>query len=210
MRGRVHSIGVVEKPRLQKRYPLSFRAVAGALLLVFVTMALHGNWLLALTLICGGLGVWQFAEALQRRREREVVLRDVVTQADSEFLRFAADLLRTQGYGVLKTGQLDDNQGSLLVMYRDESLACRVVRARHRLNKAEISRILAQMKLYGCKGSMILTNRAVSWGAARFARRVGCLIIDRDDLVRLVLQYRQGHRVYTFQREETTKLRRQK
>ena len=57
---------------------------------------------------------------------------------------------------------------------------------------------------------MILTNRAVSWGAARFAQSVGCLLIDRNDLVRLVLQYRQGHRVYTFQREETTKLRRQK
>ena len=210
MRRRAHSIGIVEKPRLRKRYPLSFRAVAGVLLLIFATMALHGNWLLALMLICGGLGVWQFAEALQCRRDREIVLQDVVTQTDHEFLRFAADLLRTQGYGVLKTGQPDDSQGNLLVMYGDESLACRVMRARRRLNKTEISRVLAQMKLYGCKGSMILTNRAVSWGAARFARRVGCLLIDRNDLVRLVLQYRQGHRVYTFQREETTKLRRQK
>ena len=55
------------------------------------------------------------------------MLQDVVTQTDHEFLRFASDLLRTQGYGVLKTGQPDDSQGNLLVMYGDESLACHVV-----------------------------------------------------------------------------------
>jgi restriction endonuclease len=210
MRGRVYSIGTIDKSRLRKRYPLSFRAVAGVLLLVFVTMALHGNWLLALVLVGGGLGVWQLAEALQRRREREVVLQDIVTQTDSEFLRFAADLLRAQGYGVLKTSHVDNHQGNLLIMHGAGSFACRVMRARRRLRRTEIAHTLAQMKLHGCKGSMILTNRAVSWGAAHFARRVGCLIIDRHELVRLILQYRQGHRVYTFQREETTRLRRQK
>jgi len=210
MRRRVHPIGIIENPRLRKRYPLSVRAIAGVLLLVFATMVLHGNWLLALMLICGGLGVWRLAEALQRCRDREVVLQAIETQTDSEFLRFAAELLRAQGYGVLKTGHLDDSHGNLLVMYRDESLACRVLRARCRLSKAETVRTLAQMKLYGCKGSMLLTNRVVSPRAARFARRVGCLIIDRTELARLILQYRQGHRVYAFQREETTKLRRRK
>jgi HJR/Mrr/RecB family endonuclease len=173
-------------------------------------MALHGNWLLALILVCGGFGVWQVTEALQRRRERDAVLQDVLGQTDEEFLRFAAELLRTQGYGVLKTGHVDDSRGNLLVMYGNESFACRVLRASRCLYKTEVIRILAQMKLYGCKGSLILTNRTVSWGAAQFARRVGCLLIDGNELVRLILQYRQGHRVYAFQREETTKLRRHK
>jgi len=210
MRGRVHSIGIVEKPRLRKRYPLSFRAVASVLLLVFVTMTLHGNWLLALVLMCSGFVVWQLTAALQRRRAREGVLQEVVVLTDSEFLRFAADLLRAQGYGVLKVGQPDDNHGNLLVMHGEESLACRVVRARGRLGKPELARMLGRMKLYRSRGAMVMTNRVVSWGAARFARRVECLIIDRNELVRLIVQYRQGHRVYMFQREETTNLRRRK
>jgi HJR/Mrr/RecB family endonuclease len=189
---------------------LSFRAIAGVLLLVFVTMALHGNWLLALALISSGLGVWKLSEALQRRGAREIVLQDVEALADSEFLRFVTDLLRAQGYGVLKASQPNDIQGNLLVIHGDESLTCRVLRARRRLGKAEVARTLARMKLYGCKGSMILTSRPVSWRAARFARHVGCLMIDRTELVRLILQYRQGHRVYTFQRQEVTKLRRRK
>ena len=210
MQGRARSIGSVEKPRLQKRRTLSFRAIAGVLLLVFVTMALHGNWLLALALISSGLGVWKLSEALQRRGARETVLQDVEVLTNSEFLRFVTDLLRAQGYGVLKASQPNDAQGNLLVIHGDESLACRVLRAHRRLGKAEVASTLARMKLYSCKGSMILTNRPVSWRAARFARRVGCLMIDRTELVRLILQYRQGHRVYTFQRQEVTKLRRRK
>ena len=100
MHGRTRSIENVEKSRLRKRHPLSFRAVASVLLLVFVTMALHGNCLLALSLICGGLVAWQLAAALQRRRAREVVLQEVAALTDSEFLHFTADLLRAQGYGV--------------------------------------------------------------------------------------------------------------
>jgi hypothetical protein len=210
MRDRVHSIGNVETPRLQRGYPANVRAVAGVVLLVFATMVLHGNWLLALVLICGGGGAWQLTKMLQQRRQREAVLRDVLRQTDDEFLGFAADLLRAQGYGVLKTGHVDDSRGNLLVMYGNESFACRVLRSRRRLYKTEIVHLLAQMKLYGCKGALILTNRVVSRGAAHFARRVGCVLIDGNALARLILQYRQGHRVYTFQREETAKLRRHK
>ncbi|MBM4257213.1 MAG: restriction endonuclease [Deltaproteobacteria bacterium] len=211
MRGSTHPIDKVDNPRRrQPQRSLSMRAVAGVVLFVFVTMVLHGNWLLALMLMCGGFGLWQVAEALRHHRERDAVLHDVVMQSDEEFLGFAADLLRAQGYGVLKTGYTDDRHGNFLVMYGNESLACRVLRGRRRLYRPEMVRILAQMKLYGCRGSLIVTNRAASWGAAHFARRVGCVLIDRDELIRLILQYRQGHRVYLFQRAETTKLRRRK
>lgn len=210
MQERARSIMVIEKPQLQKHRPLGMRAIASLLLVVFVTVALHGDWRMALSLITAGVGVWQFAEALRRYREREAVLHDLAKLPDGEFLSYTADLLRSQGYGVLKVGQASDSHGNLLLMYGDRSIACRVLRASRYLGKPELVRTLARMKLYGCKGSMVVTNRVVSWSAARFAQRVGCLVIDRDELVRLVGQYRQGHRVYTFQRQEMTKLRRRK
>jgi len=210
MRERTRSIMVIEKPQLRKHRPLGMRAIAGILLLVFVTVALHGDWRMALALIAGGVGAWQLAEAVRQYRERDAVLQDLATLTDSEFLNHTADLLRAQGYGVLKVGQAGDSHGNLLVMHGDRSIACRVLRAVRHLGKAEMMRTLARMKLYGCKGSMVVTNREVSWSAARFARRVGCIVIDRDELVRLIGQYRQGHRVYTFQRQEMAKLRRRK
>jgi hypothetical protein len=207
---RARSIVIVQKPSLRKRHSLSFRAIAGIVLLAFVTLVLHGNWSVALVLVGGGLGAWQLWAAVQCRREREAVLADIAILTDSEFLRYTADLLRAQGYGVLKIGQADNAHGNLLLMHGEQSLACRVLRARYRLGKTEMTRTLARVKLYGCKGAMVLTNRVVSWTAARFARRVGCLVIDRNEIVRLIMQYRQGHRVYVFQRQEATKLRRRK
>jgi hypothetical protein len=210
MREPARSTFVIEKPQLQNRRPLGMRAIAGTLLVVFVTVALHGDWRMALTLIAGGVGAWQLAEAVRRYRERASVLRELSSLTDSEFLNYMADLLRAQGYGVLKVGQAGDFHGNLLLMHGDRSIACRVLRTAHYLGKAEMIRTLSRMKLYGCKGAMVVTNRVISWGAARFAQRVGCLVIDRDELVRLVGQYRQGHRVYTFHRQETAKLRRRK
>ncbi len=207
---RARSIVIVQKPSLRKRHSLSFRAIAGVVLLAFVTLVLHGNGVVALVLVGGGLGVWQLWAAWQRRRGRESVWEDIAVLTDSEFLRYTADLLRAQGYGVLKIGQADDAYGNLLLMHGEHSLTCRVLRARHRLGKTEMTRTLARMKLYGGKGSMVLTNRVVSWAAARFAHRVGCLVIDRNEVVRLIMQYRQGHRVYVFQRQGATKLRRRK
>jgi len=210
MPGRVRAIAITEKPRLRKRHPLPLRAIAGVLLFTFVTMVLRGNWLLALVLLCGGLGIWRLIEAGQHARKRDAVLREVEEITDSEFTLYAAELLRAQGYGVLKTAQTDGHHGNLLLLYEDKSLACRVIRARGRLGKAELVKTLSRMKLHGCKGSMILTNRVVSWSAARYARRVACVVLDGRKLVRLIGQYRQGHRVYMFQREETAKLRRRK
>lgn len=207
---RARAIAIVEKPGLRKRHPVTLRATAGVLLLTFVTMVLHGNWLLALVLVCGGLGVWQMLEAGQHARKRDAVLREVEEMTDSEFLRYAAELLQAQGYGVLKTTQTDESHGNLLVMHEDKSLACRVIRAHSRLGKAELVQTLSRMKLQGCTGSMILTTRMVSWAAARYARRVACIIIGGQELVRLIGQYRKGHRVYIFQYEETAKQRRRK
>src|SRR5690242_3628582 len=139
---RVRSISTVEKPGLRKCRPLSLRVIAGVVLLAFMTVALHGNWVLALVLVGGGLGGWQLSEIVRRRCEREAVLRDVAALTASDFHRYAANLLRAQGYGVLNTAQTDESQGDLLLMYRDENFACRVLHARGRLRKAELKRTL--------------------------------------------------------------------
>lgn len=207
---RARAIAIAEKPGLRKRHPLPLRAIAGVLLLTFVTMVLHGNWLLALILVGGGLGAWQMFEAGQQASKRDAVLREVETMPDDELLRYTGELLRAQGYGVLRTAATEGDHGNLLLTYDDKNLACRILRASGRLGKPELAKTLSRMKLHGCHGSMIVTTRVVSWAAVRYARRVACVIIDGEEFVRLITQYRTGHRVYQFQREDPGKLRRRK
>ncbi|MGE0821104.1 MAG: restriction endonuclease [Candidatus Binatia bacterium] len=202
----------VISPRVRstRRHSPSFRVVATLVLVVFATLVLHGNWLLACLLTAGGLGIWQVTEGVRLCRRRQLMLRDADAMSDEEFRLYIVDLLRAQGYGALPTNIQGDHQRDLYVVYGAESYTCRLVRDARRLGKGELAKLLGRMKLYGGRRPMVVTNRIASFPAARFAYRVGCVLIDRYALIQLISQYRQGHRVYTFHREEATKLRKRR
>lgn len=180
---------------------VTLKVTAVLVLMTFTSVVLHGNWMLAVVLIGGGVGAWQLYEDHQRRHQRLSLLQNLEALSEGEFLRYIAQLLRAQGYGVLKVRQVDARRADLLLMRNDESFACRVLRCR--VTTEEIANILTAMRVYGCRRSMVITNRVVTTSARYHARRYHCLLIDRWDLVNLVFQYRQGHRVYTFQRSVT-------
>jgi hypothetical protein len=180
---------------------LTFKVTTALVLVAFTTVVFHGNWFLAVVLIGGGLGAWELYEEQDRRRQRLSLLLDLETRSEEDFLRYVTDLLRAQGYGILKARQAEHRRADLLVMTRGaESVACRLLRCR--VTTAEIDKTLTAMRLYGCQRSMVMTSRAVTVLARYVARRAGCIIIDRWDVVQLMAQYRQGHRVYAFQPAE--------
>jgi hypothetical protein len=196
-------------PKIVDRHLRQKKSIRGAMLKVtaalvlvaFTTVVLHGNWFLAVLLIGGGIGAWQLYEEQEHRRQRLFLLQDAEAMSEGEFLCYVTDLLRAQGYGVLKARQADPHRANLLLMTRgDESIACRTIRCR--VTAEEIAKTLTAMRVHGCRRSMVITNRAVTASARYVARRSGCVVIDRWDLVNLIVQYRQGHRVYAFQREE--------
>src|SRR2546422_5918330 len=101
MKERVRSTTIVAPRRAWRDRTgraLVIKGTAAFLLLVFATIFLHGNWPMALLWVGGGVGLWGLCDLLRRRRERTEVLRDVEAMSDEEFRRYAADLLRAQGY----------------------------------------------------------------------------------------------------------------
>jgi len=180
---------------------VTLKVTAVLVLVAFTTVVLHGNWVLALMFIGGGVGTWQLYEEQQRRRQHLSLLQNLEGMNEGEFFHYITGMLRSQGYGVLKAQHADDRLAALLLTRGDESFACRVLRCR--VTTEEITNTLTAMRVHGCRRSMVITNRAVTMSARYNARRSQCVLIDRWELVNLVLQYRQGHRVYTFQRAVT-------
>jgi hypothetical protein len=187
--------------------PLIIKGTAAFLLLVFATVSLHGNWPVALLWVSGGTGLWGLCATLQRRRERALILQDVEAMTDAEFLRYAADLLRAQGYTVHQVGRSAED---LLLARGRENLVCQLRRQPGRVGEGTVKGVLTAMRAYGCGRAMILANQLFTRRARRLARREGCVLIDRKGLASLVAQYRQGHRVLAFDREEVLGLRRRK
>jgi len=189
---------------------LLLRGTAVFLLLVFATIFLHGNWPMASIWVSGGVGVWALFEERRRRRERVEILSEVEAMSEEHFQRYAADLLRIQGYIVLKTAGPGSRHIDFLLTRGEGNCVCRLQRQTRRVCRGVVSEVLAGMEAYGCGRAMIVTNRQFTLPARLLARRSGCVLIDRTGLASLVAQHRQGHRVLPFHREETSRLRRRK
>ena len=189
---------------------LLIKGTAAFLLLVFATIFLHGNWPAALLWVGGGIGLWGLSDIVRQRRERAAILQDVEAMSAEEFLRYVADLLRSQGYVVHQATGPGSQRIAFLLTRGRASFVCRVQRQERRVGKDVVAETLAAIEAYGCGHAMILTNQLLTLPARSLARRAGCARIDRLGLASLVALHRQGHRVLPFQREEAGRLRRRK
>ncbi|MBI3796418.1 MAG: restriction endonuclease [Deltaproteobacteria bacterium] len=190
---------------------LVLKGTAAFLLLVFATIFLHGNWPIALLWVGGGAGLWWLSGVLRRQRERAEILKEVEAMSDTEFRRYAADLLRAQGYIVNRnTWSLEEQRAALLLTRGRTSFVCRLQRQEQRVGKGVVAEVLAALERYEGARGIILTNSFFTLPARNLARRESCVLIDRRGLATLVAQHRQGHRVLTFQREEIARLRKRK
>lgn len=187
------------------------KGTAALLLFVFTTVILHGNWPVALTWMSGGLGLWVLWDVIQRRRGRAAVLQEADTANAEAFVHYAAALLGAQGYVVQKPTRPLDHRVDLLLMRGKEHVACRLQQQAEIVDTQTVIETLAGMEAQGCERALVLTTHFFTRSARALADRKGCILIDREGLADLVLQYRQGHRVLLFPRErEVGGLRRRK
>jgi hypothetical protein len=190
---------------------LVLKGTAAFLLLVFATIILHGNWPMALLWVGSGSGLWGVSALLRRKRERAEILGEVEAMSDVEFRQYAADLLRAQGYVVNRhISAIEEQRADLLLTRGRSSFLCRLRRQEQRVGKDVVREVLAALERYEGARGIIVTNRAFTLPARSLARRERCILIDRRGLATLVAQHRQGHRVLTFQREESARLRKRK
>ena len=190
---------------------LVMKGTAVLLLFVLATILLHGNWLAALTWMSGGLGLWVLWSAAQHRHQRATILSEVDAMPAEEFLPYAADLLRAQGYLVQKAGRPLDHRVDLLLTRGKESLVCRLQRQQTKVGADVVADVLTGAQTHRRGRAMVLTNQMFTYRARSLARREGCVLIDRENLADLVAQYRQGHRVLAFHREgEATSMRKRR
>lgn len=199
---------IVSAPRRrQGKKMVMMKITAAFLLLVFLTVSLHGNWRLTLGLLCVCAGVWWFRNVWRRYREREAILAEVDAMSVEEFLHYVGDLLCAQGYSVSARGKRGGPPADLLLSHGKENFAC-WVQHRGRSTGAEIiAKAAAIVQMHPEWHAMVVSSRPCTVNASSLARRVGCVLIQRGGLANMVTQYRSGHRVIAFSLAEKADLR---
>jgi hypothetical protein len=187
--------------------PWLVKITATLVLVVFVTVSLHGHWPLALALVFCGLGFWWLNELWQRYCERMEVLEEVDSMSASEFAHYAAELLRAQGYALIPSGHTAKPPAHLLLSRGKESIACWLHHGRGPVRVEVVARATATVQAWDGWRAMVFASQWFTLTAQYRARREGCLLSSRNQLANLVAQYRRGHRVIAFPLEEASKLR---
>jgi hypothetical protein len=186
------------------------KGTAAVLLIVFAISFLQGNWPVLLLCVGGGIGLWGVYDVRRRQRTRVSVLAEVDAMSDETFLDYVADLLRAQGYLVQPAAPAEEGGGALFLTRGKETVFCRLWRQSEQAGAEVLTEALATTKAYSCAHTMVLATGSFSSWARTVAAREGCVLIDCDALATLVSQYRQGHRVLAFRREEPLRARRRK
>lgn len=191
----------------QGRKTRVIKMTAVFLLVVFITISLHGNWRLALVLLSACTGLWWLGAMWRRYRAREEILADVDAMSDEEFLRYATELLRVQGYAALARGKRRGPPADLLLSRGKEDFACWIQHRGRSTDAEAIAKAAAAVQAHSGWRALIVSSRSCTLSVLSLARRKGCVLIHRGGLANIVTQYRRGHRVIAFPLEEKTSLR---
>jgi hypothetical protein len=191
-------------------WPSLMRLTATLLLIVFVTLSLHGHWPRALTLLLLSFTGWRLNELWRRRGDRLAILKEIETMPQREFVVYIGELFRAQGYAVLSSDFANSVQADLLLSRGQGAMACWVLHGRRSDGVKMVARAAATVRVYDGWRPMLLSSRRLTLLEWYRLRRTQCVVIHRERLAQLMMQQRRGHRVITLPREEKPKLRRRK
>lgn len=126
---------------------------------------------------------------LRRRHQkfRAIQIANVDAMSGEDFERYLQRLLSARGYGVHHTRVTGDLGVDLVASHDGTKIAIQVKRHENRVSRRAVSDAVAGMQYYRCNQAMVITNNYFTEGAMTLARSTGCVLIDRDELSRWIL-----------------------
>lgn len=169
-------------------------ARSGGSLIVFVIIAVtawtHRLWLLyalyGILLILAIIVILKLSR-LVRFRQRRIVLADIDIMDGLVFERYVADLLKKQGFRNVSLTEQYDMGVDIVAEKGGQRWGIQVKRYNGLVKAAAVRQVVTALKFYGCERSMVVTNSTYSNVARQLADSNGCILIDRTELIRLIM-----------------------
>jgi restriction system protein len=117
-------------------------------------------------------------------RRYNATLEEIDVMDGLDFERYVARLLEKQGFKRVALTERYD-MGVDIVAERDgERWGVQVKRYNGLVKAAAIRQVVTALNIYGCQRAMVVTNSTYSNVADRLATSNGCVLIDRNELIR--------------------------
>lgn len=110
-----------------------------------------------------------------------------------EFETYLAPIYRSQGYHVTITPRSGDFGADLILLNKSGKV---VVQAKcygegNNVGVAAVNQVVGSAGYHNANNKVVITNRYYTKGAIISAKRNGVILLDRDDLIRMINQYNE-------------------
>lgn len=176
-------------------------AVAGVILVVILSAILAAGlynklgipiWLTYLLLLPLFVAALAAYFARQRLKLRAIQIANIDSMTGIEFERYLQKLLAAKGYHVTMTQARGDFGVDLVASRKGTKIAIQVKRHRTPISRRAISDAVAGTLHYRCNEAMVITNSYFTPGAITLGRSTGCMLVDRDTLVKWIVEFQKA------------------
>lgn len=177
------------KKRQRRRFPI----------FTFILAALfgYGGWYVFGTTegIIGGLIVfiavfvlWKLRKKLQtQRRLRKAGIHDIDKMTGEEFEKFLSILFKRRGYRVSLTAKSGDYGCDLILKDGKNVIAVQAKRYSSNVGVKAVQEIIGSVRMYNATEAWVVTNSYYTKQAIKLANSNDVYLIDRNDLIELIL-----------------------
>ena len=127
----------------------------------------------------------------QKDRIRALKIADIDHLDGIDFEYYIGNLLSHQGYKVKITPGSNDFGVDIIARYRMYKYAIQIKRYMRQVSRRAVSDAVAGKVYYKCDKAMVVTNSYFSESAIKFAKSLGCELIDRDILADWIMKFQR-------------------
>lgn len=147
---------------------------------------------IAFATVFGYFGVKWYLKKRHQRKVLAVDFMEIDAMAGHSFEHYIADLLRLRGYDTRVTRGSGDNGVDVIAVRDGVSWAIQCKRLASKADRRAISDAVSATSsvMFNCNKAMVVTNSYFTKAAIEYARSTDCLLIDRDQLSKWILEVR--------------------
>lgn len=113
------------------------------------------------------------------------MLSDVDTMDGLDFEKYAANILKKQGYSNITLTEKYDYGVDIIATKNGIRWGIQVKRYSGLVKAEAVRQVVTGLRVYGCDRAMVITNSVFSNVAIKLAKSNGCVLIDRGLLAKL-------------------------
>ncbi|MBN1594219.1 MAG: tetratricopeptide repeat protein [Candidatus Coatesbacteria bacterium] len=132
-------------------------------------------------------------KARKRRLERirALSIDNIDSMNGTGFEHYVAQLLQHQGWSVEVTPPSGDYGADVIATRGNTRMAVQCKRYSKRISRRAVSDVVGAKNIYKCDAAMVVTNSYFTPRAIELARASGCSLVDRDELAKMILDFRR-------------------